>query len=161
MSQTIEVCGGCGLVVAGGTAGCQSIMDGLTARGFSDLSYGRVHRLFVDTYCLQHPDGYCLSFKSFAAHLMGVCWSLEHGGSPRVVSEALRKWVERHSHLEKPAVPGGRGALTIEDVARAPDPAAHVRAVDDWARSTWSAYSPLHAAVRQWVKAALDGGQRR
>ena len=92
MSETVEVCEGCGLAIASGTAGCQAIMDELTARGFSDASYGRVHRLFVDTYCLQHPDPYCVSFKSFAAHLTGVCWTLEYGGSPGTVSEALRKW---------------------------------------------------------------------
>ena len=161
MSNAVEACAGCGLVGVGGTGGCQSIMDELAARGFSDIRYGRVHRLFVDTYCLQHPDSYCVSLKSFAAHLAGVCWSLECGGSPGTVSEALRKWVERHPHLEKPAVPAARGTLTIADVARAPDPAAHVRAVDEWARSTWSAYSPLHAVVRQWVRAALDDKRTR
>jgi len=157
----IEACAGCGLVVTSGTAGCQAIMDELTARGFSDFSYGRVHRLFVDTYCLQHPDSYCVSFKSFAAHLSGVCWSLEYGGSPGLVSEALRKWVERHPQLEKPPVPAARGSLTVADVARAPDAAAHAGAVDDWARATWSAYSPLHGLVRQWVKDALNGGGSR
>jgi hypothetical protein len=154
----IEACGGCGLAVADGTAGCQALMDELSARGFSEIGYGRVHRLFVDTYCLQHPDSYCVSFKSFAAHLSGVCLSLEYGGSAGVVSEALRKWVERHPHLEKPPVPAARGMLTIADVARAPDAAAHARAVDDWARSTWSAYSPLHPLVRRWVTEALNGG---
>jgi hypothetical protein len=161
VEKALEACGGCGLVAPGGAAGCQAIMDKLMAKGFSDAAYGRVHRLFVDTYCLQHPDPYCVSFKSFAAHLTSVCWSLEHGGSTAMVSEPLRKWVERHPHLEKPPVPAARGALTIADVARAPDPAAHVRAVDEWARSTWTAYASVHSVVRQWVEAALVGAASR
>ena len=156
-AAAVDACAGCGLAVPGGTTGCQSIMDELMAKGFSDASYSRVHRLFVDTYCLQHPDPYCVSFKSFAAHLTSVCWSLEYGGNAATVSMPLRKWVEQHPHLEKPAVPAVRGMLTIADVARAPDPDAHARAVDEWARSTWTAYAALHSVVREWVKAALDG----
>ena len=61
-------------------------MDKLLARDFSDVTYFRVHRLLVDTYCVQHPERYCVSFKSLAAHLVGLCWSLEHSGSRAVPS---------------------------------------------------------------------------
>jgi hypothetical protein len=54
---------------------------GLLARDFTDAAYFRVHRMIVDTYCLQHPDRYCVSAKSLAAHLTGLCWLIEHGGS--------------------------------------------------------------------------------
>jgi hypothetical protein len=132
-------CGGCGLVVSGGTAGCQAIMDELLALHFSDVRYFGVHRLFVDTYCLQHPDRYCVSFKSLAAHLAHLCWSIEHSGSAAVPSEAIRRWVEHHPHLDKPDLPARRGVLTIADVAAASDPAAHHRAVQDGARATGAA----------------------
>lgn len=59
--ETAEQCSGCGLVVRGGTHGCQAIMDELLARDFSEVLYFRVHRMMVDTYCLQHPDRYCVS----------------------------------------------------------------------------------------------------
>lgn len=72
--ETTERCSGCGLVVRGGTAGCQAIMDDLLARDFSNVAYFRVHRMMVDTYCLQHPERYCVSAKSLAAHLTGLCW---------------------------------------------------------------------------------------
>jgi hypothetical protein len=134
-------------------------MDELLARDFSDVMYFRVHRLLVDVYCLQHPERYCVSFKSLAAHLAGLCWSLEHGGSTAVPSEAIRRWVERHPDLNKPALPEGRGALTIAHVRSAPDPVAHARAVDEWARSTWAAYTGLQAVAREWVRLALaDAG---
>ncbi|HXW06930.1 MAG TPA: DUF5946 family protein [Vicinamibacterales bacterium] len=150
-----ERCRGCGLAVAGGDSGCQAIMDGLLARDFSDALYFRVHRLFVDVYSLQHPDRYCVSFKSLAAHLAGLCWSLEHNGSRAVPSEPIRRWLERHAHEPKPPLPVARGALTVGHARGAADPVAYGRAVDEWARSTWAAYAPLHSLAREWVRRAL------
>ena len=158
--ESAEICSGCGLVVAGGTAGCQMMMDEMLARHFSNATYFGVHRLFVDTYCLQHPDRYCASFKSLAAHLSHLCWSLEHGGSRAIPSEALRLWVEKHPGLPKPDLPVFRGTLTIAHVARAPDAAAHSLAVNEWARATWEAYSALHSTARRWVEMALGGENR-
>ena len=148
-------CAGCGLTIAGGTAACQALMDELSARHFSDATYFGAHRLFVDAYCLQHPDRYCVSFKSLAAHLAHLCWSLERGGSRAVPSERIRKWVERHPHLEKPRLPAFRGEVTVIAVAQATTPAEHQREVDRWAKSTWDAHASVHAAARAWVDEAL------
>lgn len=155
--QGAEPCRGCGLLVAGGTGGCRALLDGLLARDFSDVAYFRVHRLLVDVYCLQHPDEYCVSFKSLAAHLMHVCWSLEHGGTSAVPNDRLRRWVERHPRLAKPDLPAFRGALTVANVAEAPDAETHGRAVREWALATWKAYHGLHQAAREWVRLALGG----
>jgi hypothetical protein len=59
-------------------------MDGFLARDFSDVAYFRVHRLMVDVYSLHHPDRYCASGKSLAAHLTGLGVLLERGGSRAV-----------------------------------------------------------------------------
>ena len=150
-------CSGCGLVVQGGTAGCQAIMDELLARDFSDVSYFRVHRMLVDTYSLQHPDRYCLSAKSLAAHLTGLCWLIEHGGSRAVGSESLRRWLNGAPRIEKPDIPSFRGKLTVADVRDAPDPGEYARALERWAGSTWEAYSALHSLARHWVQQALAG----
>jgi len=161
--QRVEPCGGCGLPVAGGTAGCQALMDELLARDFSNVAYFRVHRLMVDTYALQHPDRYCVSAKSLAAHLTGLCWTLERDGSRAVGSEPLRRWLDGKTGLDKPELPSRRGARTIADVHGLTDPEAYARALDLWARATWEAYAPLHARARSWIEAALarDLGGRR
>jgi ribosome-associated protein len=155
-----ERCDGCGQAVAGGTAACQSMMDELAAMHFSDVAYFGVHRLFVDAYSLQHPDRYCASFKSLAAHLAHLCWSIEHGGSRAVPSEAIRRWVERHPHLAKPPLPVARGTLTIADVARGTTAADHHREVARWARSVWEAHASLHEIARGWVASALEATNR-
>ena len=152
-------CSGCGLVVDGGTTGCRALFDELLARHFGDVAYFRVHRLMVDTYSLQHPDTYCVSPKSLAAHLTGLCWLLEHGGSKAVGSEALRRWLDGTPQIEKPAIPSERGRMTVADVQTAPDAVAYAQAVEGWATSTWEAYAPLHALAHQWIQEVLT--QRR
>ena len=149
------VCDGCGLASSEGTAGCQAIFDALLARDFSDATYFRMHRMLVDTYSLQHPDRYCASAKSLAAHLTGLGALLERGGSRAVGVEALRRWLDGNTSVEKPRLPSFRGALTIADVHRAPDPQAYGEAVERWARSTWDAYAALHPQARSWIAEAL------
>jgi hypothetical protein len=131
-------------------------MDECLALHFTQPAYFGVHRLFVDVYCLQHPERYCVSFKSLSAHLAHLCWTLEFGGTRAVPSEAIRLWVERHPDLEKPSIPLFRGAVTIDAVHRAKLPSDHHAAVQEWARATWDAYAELHAKAREWVAAALE-----
>lgn len=162
-SSTTEAkkrCAGCGLVVPGGTEGCRLVFEGLLARDFGDVSYFRVHRMMVDTYCLQHPDDSCASAKSLAAHLTGLCWLLERGGSGAVGSEPLRRWLNGSPRLDRPDVPSFRGAITVEAARDAADAGAYAREVERWARSTWEAYADLHPLARAWIGQALESGWR-
>jgi len=158
--ETPEPCSGCGAPVPGGSTGCQAIFEALLARDFADARYFRVHRMLVDTYSLQHPDRYCASAKSLAAHLAGLGLILERGASPAVGSAALRRWLDGSPVLEKPPLPEDRGALTIADVREAEDPLAHATAVERWARTTWEAYAPLHAVAREWMRTATSPPRR-
>jgi uncharacterized protein DUF5946 len=146
----MDSCEGCGLVIAGGTAGCQGLFDELRSRQLVASPY-QAQRMTVDTYCLQHPDRYCVSAKSLAAHLTGLCWALERSGIPSGL-KALQRWLNGPARIEKPPVPSFRGALTVADVGNTPDP----EAIKRWARSTWKAYSPLHPVARLWVDEALS-----
>ncbi len=149
-----SACAGCGIVVTGGSDGCKALFDEQSGLHFTDVTYFAIHRLFVDAYSLQH-DPYISSFKSFAAHLAHLCWSLEHGGSRAVPSELIRAWVERNPTLERPPLPRRRGVVTIADVAVAANATAHRLAVDLWANSVWDAYKALQPLAREWVSAAL------
>jgi hypothetical protein len=146
-----EACEGCGLRVEGGTAGCQAMFDEFRAREMSELapSYAST-RLTVDVYCLQHPERYCVSAKSLAAHLTGLGWAVERGGGEWGL-RALQRWLDSAPKLTKPALPERRGELTIADLAGASD---YLEAQDRWARSTWAAYHELHETARAWIDAA-------
>ena len=70
-------CDECGWAEAGGRSGCRARFEEYLACDFSHAPYFRSHRMFVDTYCLQHPDQFWRSAKSFAAHFAGLGWLLE------------------------------------------------------------------------------------
>lgn len=146
------------MAVAGGTDGCRAIFDELAGRDFTDARYFLTHRLLVDVYSLQHPERYCASAKSLAAHLCGLCEILERGASRAVGTESLRRWLDGARELDKPELPADRGALTIADVRDAATPEEHARRVEAWARSTWAAYAPLHALAREWLDRAGEAG---
>jgi hypothetical protein len=109
------LCSGCGLSVPGGTAGCRAIFDEYIALEWGNPISYRYHRMFVDTYCLQHPDQFCVSAKSFAAHLTGLCAAFEHKSHPSVLN-AVNRWLSRNPPITKPQLPAFRGALTIAEV---------------------------------------------
>lgn len=171
-------CSGCGLSVPDGIAGCRALFDRYIAQEWGNPISYRYHRMFVDTYCLQHPDQFCASAKSFAAHLTGLCAAFEHKSHPSVLN-AVNRWLSRNPPITKPELPAFRGALTIavvhaaiqtalhasdlaaihshssRDLSAPPDarpgPFPIAQAIDSWARSTWQAYSALHPQARLWI----------
>jgi hypothetical protein len=151
----MEPCSGCGLVVAGGAAGCQLLFEQLRSWEYAELgSTYQSQRLTVDTYCVQHPDRYCVSAKSLAAHLTGVCWALEYGGHQSGL-KSLQRWLDGPTRIEKPQVPSFRGEVTIADICCPPDAGTYASGIHRWAHSAWGAYSSLHPIARRWVEEAL------
>jgi len=149
-------CAGCGLEIAGGTDGCQALFDQFRLRESAELARDYAStRLTIDIYSVQHPDRYCVSAKSLAAHLTGLCWAVERGGSEAGL-QAMQRWLNGSVPLDKPVIPNDRGKLTVADIASAVDQAAYEAALDRWARSTWEAYSPLHEIARHWIDEAVS-----
>lgn len=147
-------CSGCGLDIAGGDASCQQLFDETAARELSDFRLARHHRTRVDAYCLQHPARYTVSAKSLMAHLGGLCVAHEHGGDERAY-RALQRSLNGAPVLDRPPIPGARGALTLDALIAARDPDAYSAAVAVWARSVWDAYAPLHGFARDWLARAI------
>ena len=148
-------CSGCGLVIKGGSDGCQALFDEFRVYESREIAPGYAWtRLSLDVYCLQHPDRYCVSAKSLAAHLTGVAWALEYDDSERGL-QILRRWLNGSRKLIKPELPVARGALTVQEVRSAADAAAYRAAVRRWAESTWEAYRDLHQVARGWIDAAM------
>lgn len=126
----------------------------------ADVRFFRVHRTMVDAYCLQHPDRYCASAKSLAAHLCGLAAAIDDGGSIAQGESALQRWLDGTSSLVKPELPARRGAVTIRSLDGIDDPAAHAAAVAAWAQSIWTAYASLHTTARTWLANARNANRR-
>jgi uncharacterized protein DUF5946 len=141
---------------APGDIGCQALVEQLWTREFGDFRYARLHRLSVDAYCVQHPDRYCASAKSLAAHLCGLCCHFEHGGHPAVY-RALQRWLDGARELAKPELPESRGELTLLEPCAAQDPDSYASAVERWARSVWDAHAPVQPVARKWLEQSLAG----
>lgn len=154
--QELAPCSGCGLVVEGGDLGCHRLVEELWAREFSDPAYFRAHRLCVDAYCLQHPERYCVSAKSFAAHFVRLGWFVEHGEDDRAkFQDKFKHWIESSTSLLKPQLPSFRGQLTVASVLGDADPDAYAQALAAWARSIWEAYAPLYSLAHTWFEQVL------
>lgn len=151
---TEERCAGCGRKVEGGSEGCQARYEQLLARDYEAPAFFAVHRMFVDTYSLQHPGRYCGSAKSLAAHLVGLGQILEDGISPASGGPGLRRWLDGTRELDKPPLPEARGEITLGDVERIDEAGAWRVAVQAWAVSTWRAYAELHPLARKWAEEA-------
>jgi hypothetical protein len=155
-----DVCSECGARIEGGRDACRRVFDRYSALASTDIAYGRSHWLLVDTYAMQHLDPFCISAKSFAAHIMGLCWAVEHGGGPAGYA-AIPRWLNGTVPLEKPPAPLTRGATTLIDVANGSDRVQHASLVQAWARHVWSAYNPHHELARRWLSLALAHHPRR
>ena len=155
------VCGDCGAVVSEGKLGCRSMFEEVIARDFSDYRYGRSHRLTVDAYCLQHPEPYMRSGKSFAAHLTGMCAALEHEDNSDV-NRVVQKWLSGNPKIERPArLPEHRSDITVIYVHAAADAEEHHKRVQEWARSVWDAWSAYHDLARRLIGEATAKTQIR
>ncbi len=153
-------CEGCGRRIAGGAAACRAGFEAACAFDYGGGMPYALHRLLVDTYALQHPDDYCASGKSLAAHLTGLLAWLEHGDRPPV-RRALRERLDGPRQPERPEPPADRGALTLEEVTAATTPAARAEALERWARATWDAWASHHALARRWLREALETRRER
>lgn len=152
-------CPACGAPGVGGRMGCQAHFDQIGYRAASDPKIAAVHDLAFDTYCMQHVETYCVSAKSYAAHLTRLCCGIEYHGD-RAVYAALPRWLNGKVDLEKPPILSKRGAMTIADVLTDDDVDAQIKRIREWANVVWSAYHSQHAIAHVWIKAALESKRR-
>jgi hypothetical protein len=129
-------------------------MDEVSALGAAYFTSYADFRAAVDCYCLQHPEIYCVSAKSYAAHLAGLCCKMEHGGEAKIHA-AIQRWLNGRVEIEKPAVPRMRGEVTVLCLEGAEDRQAKRRALEKWTASTWSAYAQLQDTARVYLRVAM------
>jgi hypothetical protein len=151
-------CPACGAPVAGGRDGCQVLMTEIQAGAYGKPGYASTYDLAFDAYCMQHPETYCVSAKSYAAHLTRLCCGVERGGGPAVY-RAINRWLSGPAPIDKPPVLPQRGQMTVADVGAAHSAAEHNALAREWAASVWAAYAHQHDLARQWIELALTSAR--
>jgi hypothetical protein len=131
-------------------------MDEIQAKAYQNPAYGATFDLGFDAYCMQHPEKYGVSAKSYAAHLTRLCCGVERGGE-QAIYKAINRWLSTNPKIDKPELLVERGRMTVADVAGANDPVEHKRLVREWAADVWEAYTSQHDLAHRWIDIALNG----
>lgn len=131
---------------------CQEVFDLWSLQAMQLPSLSAARTVAFDAYCLQHPESYCVSGKSFAAHLCRLACALEYSGQPQVY-KAIQRWLNS-ARPTKPKLPTERGHLTFAFVYNT-EPSQQNQAVGVWVNDVWHAYRNHHATARMWIKQAL------
>lgn len=156
-------CPGCGCVlpaVEGPThaylessPACWAAYGAVLAREYSDPAlFGRLHRLTVDAYAVQHPGRESArSTQSVCSHLISLGAVLEQGATHAHAKGLIEAAVRAKGRLRWLPPPASPGAVTVVDVLRAERADLIAEKVGQWANSAWSAWSAHHAVVRGWI----------
>ena len=151
--MNLDPCPECGAKSVGGRAGCQELYEAVANPDLGEAGLGPLRNLIFDAYCMQHPDTYCRSAKSYAAHLTRLCCAIEEDGDPQVY-RAIQRWLNGAVRLDKPAVLASRGELTVASLQIAGSPRELQTLAQLWADSVWQAYAAQHELARAWIRAA-------
>ncbi|MEO8609442.1 MAG: DUF5946 family protein [Chloroflexota bacterium] len=148
-------CPECGAQVAGGRGGCQALFDEIAYAMGTEPRIAAVHRLALDTYCMQHVESYCESAKSYAAHLIGLWYGIHHPRDP-VPYTPIARILNQSTTLVNPPVLSNRGSITFPEIMRSyhqdGDVDALVTRIHDWSIIVWQAYESQHALVESWLR---------
>ena len=131
---------------------CRKLSRASSLREFEDFRSASIHRLKV---ALQHPDVFCVSAKSFAAHLAGLCIGVESESNPFLMT-ALQKWPNGRRLIENPTLQGTFCSTTIADVMKSETQAEYHRAARLWAERVWAATRRTTRSHARGVKPAKD-----
>lgn len=157
MNNEIIKCPSCGAAGVNSIEECQARFEKILEREFTNPVFFKVHRLTIDAYSLQHPEQYMKSTKSAAAHLTGMCWSMEHSYSQHLAG-TIKKWVDGARTFTRiaPPMPLARGEITLNHVIDISDPEKYFIAVTEWAESAWNAWQIHWPQARKWIEEAIS-----
>jgi Family of unknown function (DUF5946) len=132
--------------------GCWAAYGEVLAREYSDRAHGRLHRLTVDAYAVQHPGGTSpQAVQSAAVHLVSLYLVLELGKPLEEATRAIGVIPSRKGRYTWLDPPQSMSPITVADVHGAQDGEGHLAWVRKWADSAWQAWRPHHDTVRAWA----------
>lgn len=137
----------------GASSGCWKVYGAILAKEFGEFRYPPVHRLTVDTYCVQHPgESSPQSIQSVGIHLVALYLALEM----RVPLERITAMMDRLLKKGAPFVwltpPENLGNIAVLDIMKAATFEEHEHRVWSWAREVWDAWESRHLVVKGWYE---------
>lgn len=137
--------------------GCWAIYGQILEREYSDTAFWANHGQTVDAYALQHPgDGSRRAISSVMIHLVGATLLFQHHApqSQRILMlQRLSKITKADpSLIPRLSSPDNLGETTVTDIAPLSKAQDHLVGVDNWARTTWQAWSAHHPVAESLIR---------
>jgi hypothetical protein len=110
-----------------------------------------IHQHVVDAYAAQHADEATKPIAITFA-LIGLYLLVEHGTTGRQVQRVHMQLGRQQHAWPVFSLPQDRGAVTAVDVIGAPEGPERDRAIHDWCRSVWTAFSTNRGIVAELLK---------
>ena len=140
----------------GSSPGCWAAFGEVLTLEYSDMAYGKNHRLTVDAYALQHPgEPSPQTIRSAVIHLASLHLVFDRGKEPHEATRLMQKLAQRKSVFSWLDPPEILGEVTVADVLAATDAQSHLQRVEEWARAAWTAWRRHHAKVEEWIALSL------
>jgi len=127
----------------------QSELDAYHELSAYTLTHGDttfIHQHVVDTWAAQHAVGGVKPIGLTFA-LVGLYLHVERGYSGRQVQRAHMQMGKRRRQWPEFVLPAQRGSMTATEVMAVPEGPARDKAIDDWCKSVWEAFSVNREAV--------------
>ena len=134
-----------------------SDLDAFHELSFYTLAHGDpafIHQLIVDAFAAQHAEP---SSKPIAIvfSLIGLYLHLEHGFTGRQVQRAHMQLARFPRKWEAPALPSGRGQITVHHVLAEPPGPPRDAMIERWCASVWAAYEPCRSIIAELAQREL------
>lgn len=163
----MEPCFGCGGLFPGtdgpthrymqSSSGCFAAFNALLAAEYSSVDLGRINRLTVDTWAVQHPGdpNDRRAVQSVGLHLARLMLQLACPRPPAETNQVMLDFA-CHKHTLRALVPPSGFSRTVADVAPFAGTPQHVSKVHEWAEATWKDWSHEHAYIGDWIARHSD-----
>jgi hypothetical protein len=110
-----------------------------------------IHQHVVDAYAAQHADANTKPIKLTFA-LVGLYLLVEQEMTGRQVQRVHMRLARQKHQWPAFMLPHDRGGVTAADVMKAPEGPGRDRAIHDWCRSVWAAFSANREVVAELLK---------
>jgi hypothetical protein len=131
--------------------GCWKLYTDLLAKEYGNYELLKeTHRISVDTYSAQHvgnPDDR-RAVQSVNIHLVALYLKIEMKLDNHRIVTKMQELLNRGREFKKLDPPDFAGTLNISDAAKAKTFEDHIKLVDRWSISVWSAWDRYHDYIR-------------
>jgi hypothetical protein len=136
----------------GASPGCYTYFNEILALESQNWQYPVIHRLLVDSYCVQHPGIESKkSIQSVAIHLLALYMALEKNFDLRYITKQMGIAISKGAIFNWLNPPQNLGNVTIKDI-RTSSLKEYEDSIYRWARSVWEEWKEYHDKIKLWYK---------